>query len=104
MKESSQPPRRIRRLVLVAAVMSIGLSALPSQAADFELSLQAGAALPFYSQSFGFDPNDVLPPDIPVTATGGFDLEASGGLSLAGTFVWRFKERWGLEGRIDSAE
>ncbi len=93
------------QVVTLCAVWGLpGLSATSARADDFELTFQAGKALPFYQQSFGFDPGDLVPPEIPVETTGAFDLDLDGGLSLAGAFTWRFTDRLGLEARIDSAQ
>jgi hypothetical protein len=90
-------------LAVVAALVS-GLVASPSRAGELELAVQAGRSLPFYSQSFPFDPGDLLPPDYPLETSGGFDLELGGGLTVSGALTWRFTDFLGLEARVDSAE
>jgi hypothetical protein len=95
------PSRRLKILLLALAA---GLVAAPASAGDFEVAVQVGRALPFYSQSFAFDPGDLLPPDYPVQTSGGFDLELSGGLTVSGALTWRFSESLGLEARVDTAK
>ena len=84
--------------------LTVGIVAAPASAGDFEVAVQVGRALPFYSQSFAFDPGDLLPPDFPVQTSGGFDLELGGGLTVSGAVTWRFSESLGLEARVDTAK
>ena len=98
---ASRPPRRI---VLALITVALCVSAAPAAAGELELALSVGRALPFYEQSFGFDPDDIVPPDIPVETSGGFDLELNGGLALSGALTWRFNDVVGLEARVDSAK
>jgi hypothetical protein len=95
------PRRRVLALVLT---LTVGIVAAPASAGDFEVAVQVGRALPFYSQSFAFDPGDLLPPDVPVQTSGGFGLELNGGLTLSGAVTWRFSESLGLEARVDTAK
>jgi hypothetical protein len=83
--------------------LGVGAVAAPASAGDFELTVQAGRALPFYSQSFAFDPGDLLPPEVPVQASGGFGLELNGGFTLSGAVTWRFSKALGVEARVDTA-
>jgi hypothetical protein len=96
--------RPSRRLTFLLLVLTAGLVAAPARAGDLELAVQVGRALPFYSQSFAFDPGDLLPPDYPVQTRGGFDLDLSGGLTVSGGLTWRFSESLGLEARVDTAK
>lgn len=91
-------------VLAVVPALVVGLVASPSRAGELELAVQAGRSLPFYSQSFPFDPGDLLPPDYPVETSGGFDLELGGGLTLSGALTWRFSDSLGLEARVDSAQ
>jgi len=84
--------------------MTAGLVTAPAAAGDFELVVQAGRALPFYSQSFAFDPGDLVPPNYPVQTSGGFDLSLGGGLTVSGAVTWRFSDSFGLEARVDTAK
>jgi hypothetical protein len=93
-----------RRLTVLLLALTVGVVAAPAAAGDFELAVQVGRALPFYSQSFAFDPGDLLPPDYPVQSSGGFDLKLSGGLTVSGALTWRFSEFLGLEARVDTAK
>jgi hypothetical protein len=91
------------RSVLLLLVLATGLSGGRATAGEVELALGAGRSLPFYSQSFAFDPGALLPPDYPVRTSGGFDLELGGGLTFSGALAWRFSDSVGLEARVDSA-
>ncbi len=93
-----------RRLTAVVLAVTGGLVTAPAGAGDFELAVQVGRVLPFYSQSFAFDPGDLVPPDYPVETSGGFDLELGGGLTASGALTWRFSDSLGLEARVDSAK
>lgn len=90
-------------IVLIPAFIVVSTAA-PTSAGDLELTVQAGLALPSYSQSFAFDPGDLLPPDVPVQTSGGFGLELEGGLTLSGALTWRFTDSFGLEARVDTAK
>jgi hypothetical protein len=83
-------------------MLSIPVAA--ASAGEVELAVQVGRALPFYKQSFALDPGDIVPPDLPISTTGAFDLELSGGLTFSGALSWRFAGAVGLEARVDSAE
>ena len=104
MKILSPVDRPSRRLTVLLLSLTAGLVGPPASAGDFELAVQVGRALPFYSQSFAFDPGDLLPPDYPVQTSGGFDLELGGGLTVSGALTWRFSESLGLEARVDTAK
>ena len=93
-----------RRLSVLFLALTVGFVATPASPGDFELAVQVGRALPFYSQSFAFDPGDLLPPDYPVQTSGGFDLELGGGLTVSGAVTWRFSDSLGLEARVDTAK
>ena len=92
------------RLTAFLLALIAGSATTPATAGDFELAVQVGRALPFYSQSFAFDPGDLLPPDYPVQTSGGFGLELNGGLTVSGALTWRFSESLGLEARVDTAK
>jgi hypothetical protein len=96
------PRTRLGALVPLVAVAAVHVAS-PSRAGELEVAIQAGRSLPFYSQSFPFDPGALLPANAPVDASGGFDLKLGGGLTLAGALTWRFSDSVGLEARVDSA-
>jgi hypothetical protein len=85
--------------LLVAAVCARGASA-----GELEIAVQVGRSLPLYKQTFALNPDDIVPPDIPVQTSGGFDLELGGGLTVSGAVTWRFTDVVGLEARVDSAK
>ena len=82
----------------------LGLSASTAAADGFEIAVQVGRSLPFYEQSFALNPDQIVPPDVPVNTSGGFDLELGGGLTFGGAVTWRFTDSVGLEARLDSAK
>ena len=104
MNHPSPVGRSRHRLTVLFLTLTAGFVAAPASAGDFELAAQVGRALPFYSQSFAFDPGDLLPPDYPVETSGGFDLELGGGLTVSGAVTWRFSDSLGLEARVDTAK
>jgi hypothetical protein len=75
-----------------------------ASAGEVGLAVQIGRALPFYKQSFALDPGGIVPSELPISTSGGFDLELGGGLSLSGALSWRFAGAVGLEARVDAAE
>jgi hypothetical protein len=90
-------------VALVVVMVAVGLTASPAPAGEVEVALQVGRSLPFYEQTFGFDPGDLVPPGVPVTTSEGFALDLGGGLTLAGAVTWRFTDSLGLEARMDAA-
>jgi hypothetical protein len=75
-----------------------------ASAEEVELAVQIGRSLPFYEQSFAFDPGDIVPADLPISTMGRFDLALRGGLTFSGALSWRFAGAVGLEARVDVAE
>jgi hypothetical protein len=92
------------RLTVLLLALTVGALANPASPGDFELAVQLGRSLPFYSQHFDLDPGDLLPPDYPVQTSGGFDLDLGGGLTVSGALTWRFSDSLGLEARVDAAK
>lgn len=90
-------------MALAVVMVAADLTASPAPAGEVEVALQVGRSLPFYEQTFAFDPGDIVPPDIPVTTSDGFALDLGGGLTLAGAVTWRFTDSLGLEARVDVA-
>jgi hypothetical protein len=71
---------------------------------DLELSASVGSTLPFYEQSFRYDPGPIpLPPGISIEQGGAFGLDATGGLAVGGGLTWYLAGPVGLEARVDSA-
>jgi hypothetical protein len=92
----------IRGAVLGLLAAAVGVSG--ASAGELEIAVQVGRSLPFYEQSFPLNPDDIVPPNIPVATSGGFDLSLGGGLTASGAVTWRFTETLGLEARVDSAK
>jgi hypothetical protein len=89
--------------VFLLSLPFVPVSATPASAGEVELAVLAGRSLPFYEQSFDIDPDELVPPDVPLSTSGGFDLELGGGLTFSGAVTWRFSGVLGLEARVDSA-
>ena len=79
------------------------LSPTAGRAGQFEISAWAGPSLPFYSQSFCYQPPPVPPlPGFGVEQAGEFKFDASGGVSFGGGIAWHFAGPLGVELRVDS--
>jgi hypothetical protein len=91
-----------RLLPLVAAVSVPALAT----AGEVELAGYGGYALPFYSQTFPYDPGpiDIPIPGVTVEQGGEFTLDASGGPAFSGGFTFYASDSFGLEVRLDSAD
>lgn len=94
--------------------MRLGIAALcavawPAAAAagEVEAAVRAGQVVPFYSQSFHFDPGRFLGstfPGIAVVPVQDLRLEGRGGLALGGGLTWFVAGGLGIEGRVDTAD
>jgi hypothetical protein len=72
-------------------------------AGDLEISGWVGPSLPFYSQSFRYQPPAVPPlPGVGVEQVGEFRFDASGGVSFGAGVAWHFAGPIGVELRVDS--
>jgi hypothetical protein len=71
-----------------------------------EGTLQLGQAVPFYEQSFSYDPGRLSSPfpGLTVEQRGIFSLNASGGLALGGSLAYYVNSHAGLELRVDTAD
>jgi hypothetical protein len=88
---------------VLALAISASLPAAPGSAEDFELSGWVGPSLPFYSQSFQYQPPPVPPfPGFGVEQMGEFQFDASGGVSFGVGLAWQFAGPLGVELRVDS--
>jgi hypothetical protein len=103
MKKQTSWSRLGQRSAGAILALAVGLTASPASAGDVEVTLQVGRALPFYEQTFAFDPGDLVPPGVPVTTSDGFALDLGGGLTAGGAVTWRFTDSLGLEARVDTA-
>jgi opacity protein-like surface antigen len=87
--------------------MSLGACLLPlaASAGDIELAGYAGPAVPFYDQTFRYDPGTLVSPfrGVTIEQQGVFRLEAKGGLAFGGGLAWYVVGPVGLEARIDTA-
>jgi len=75
-------------------------------AGEVEVVVRAGQVVPFYSQSFHFDPGPFLSSTfrgIVVEPIQDLRLEGRGGLALGGGLTWFVAGGLGVEGRIDTA-
>lgn len=90
----------VSRTTLLALLL---LSPATGGAGQVEISAWAGPSLPFYSQSFRYQPPPVPPlPGFGVDQVGEFKFDASGGLSFGAGFAWQFAGTLGAELRVDS--
>jgi hypothetical protein len=88
---------------LGALLALLVLSAAAGQAGQLEISGWVGPSLPFYSQSFRYQPPAVPAlPGVSVEQIGEFRFDASGGLSFGGGVAWHPAGRFGVELRVDS--
>jgi hypothetical protein len=79
------------------------LSPATGGAGQVEISAWAGPSLPFYSQSFRYQPPPVPPlPGFSVEQVGEFRFDASGGVSFGAGLAWNFADPIGVELRVDS--
>ncbi len=87
--------------------LSLGACLLPlaASAGDFELAGYAGPAVPFYDQTFRYDPGTLVSPfrGLSIQQQGVFQLEAKGGIAFGGGLAWYVLGPVGLEARIDTA-
>jgi opacity protein-like surface antigen len=76
-------------------------------AGELEATVRAGQVVPFYRQSFRFDPGPFLRstfPSIVVTPVRDLRLEGRGGLALGGGLTWFVAGGVGVEARVDTAD
>jgi hypothetical protein len=79
------------------------LSPTTSGAGQLEISGWVGPSLPFYSQSFHYQPPAVPPlPGVSVEQLGEFRFDASGGVSFGAGVAWHPAGALGVELRLDS--
>jgi hypothetical protein len=102
MSHGTVESRVVRGAFLGLLVVAVGVSG--ASAGELEIAVQVGRSLPFYKQTFALNPDDIVPPDLPIETSGGFDLELGGGLTASGALTWRFTDTVGLEARVDSAK
>lgn len=84
--------------------LALGLAAAQARAGEVELALGVGVSLPRFQQTLRFDPAASEPsvPGVSLRSTGPLELDANGGLALAGGLTWFFAGGLGLEARVDS--
>jgi len=88
---------------LGAVLALLVLSPATGWAGQLEVSGWVGPSLPFYSQSFRYQPPPVpLLPGFSVEQVGAFRFDASGGVSFGGGLAWHGAGPIGVELRLDS--
>jgi hypothetical protein len=92
-----------RRTRIICFLSALIICSVGARAGDVELFAQAGLTLPFYQQSFRYDPKLLIPANLPVSSDGAFQLDATGNLSFAGGLTWYVAKVVGFEARVDSA-
>ena len=91
------------RTPIGAALALLVLAPATGGAGSLEISGWVGPALPFYSQSFRYQPPAVPPlPGFGVEQVGEFRFDASGGLSFGAGLAWHGAGALGVELRVDS--
>lgn len=87
----------------LASAALLLLAPATTLAGQVEISAWVGPSLPFYSQSFRYEPRAVPPqPGFGVEQAGEFRFDASGGLSFGAGVAWHFAGPIGVELRVDS--
>ena len=88
---------------LGAVLTLLLLSPATGGAGQLEISGWVGPSLPFYSQSFSYQPPAVPPlPGVSVEQLGEFRFDASGGVSFGAGVAWHPAGPLGVELRLDS--
>jgi opacity protein-like surface antigen len=93
----------MRSAIAIFFFMAAGRAA----AGEVEAAVRVGQVVPFYSQSFHFDPGPFLSstfPGIAVEPIQDLRLEGHGGLAIGGGLTWFVAGGLGFEGRIDTAD
>lgn len=95
--------------MLSRAVWTGLISTLTGTAAagGLELAVYVGASVPFYGQSFRYDPSPLLrrfPSGVTIREDNVFRFDARGDVALGGGVTWFFAGPLGLEGRLDSVD
>ena len=91
------------RTPIGAALALLVLAPATGGAGSLELSGWVGPSLPFYSQSFRYQPPAVPPlPGFGVEQVGEFRFDASGGVSFGAGLAWHGAGPLGVELRVDS--
>lgn len=87
----------------LGALLTLLLLPAAGGAGDVEISGWVGPSLPFYSQSFRYQPPPVPPlPGVSVDQLGEFRFDASGGVSFGAGIAWHPAGAIGVELRVDS--
>src|SRR5512145_334136 len=94
----------LRKLLAPALALFASLPAAASDSERFEIAGWGGWTVPFWSQTFVYDPGPVsIPvPGLSVDQQGEFTLKAKGGLAVGGGFSFYPVRAFGIEGRLDS--
>ena len=91
------------RTSIGAALALLVLTPATGEAGSLEISGWVGPSLPFYSQSFRYQPPAVPPlPGFGVEQVGEFRFDASGGVSFGAGLAWHGAGPLGVELRVDS--
>jgi hypothetical protein len=91
------------RTPIGAALALLALAPATGGAGQIEISGWVGPSLPFYSQSFRYQPPAVPPlPGFGVEQVGEFRFDASGGVSFGAGLAWHGAGPLGVELRVDS--
>jgi hypothetical protein len=88
------------------AILIVTAAPVAAGAGELEVAAYGGYTVPFYSQTFTYDPGPVTVPipGVSIEQSGTFQLEASGGLALGGAVTFYPTDGLGFEVRLDSAD
>lgn len=90
----------------IVALAALFLSGSDAAAGEWEATLLAGKAFPFYDQTFEYDPGPLAPPlaGTTIEQRGTFRLHARGALTAGGVVAYHFSSVFGVEARLDTAD
>lgn len=88
------------------AILIVAAAPTAAGAGELEVAVYGGYTVPFYSQTFTYDPGPVTVPipGVSIEQSGTFELKASGGLAFGGAATFYPTDGFGFELRLDSAD
>jgi hypothetical protein len=97
---------RIRRGGALLAALALASPVRVAAAEGWEIAVSAGKVVPFYSQTFRYDPGSLASPIAGATIDqqGVFSLDAHGGLALNVALARSLGRHAALEARLDTAD
>jgi hypothetical protein len=88
------------------AILIVAAAPAAAGAGELEVAAYGGYTVPFYSQTFTYNPGPVTVPipGVSIDQGGTFELKASGGLAFGGAVTFYPTDGFGFELRLDSAD